>query len=505
MSKEVKIFDTTLRDGEQSPGAAMSEDQKIEVAFTLERLGVDRIEAGFPVSSPVQFSAVKRIADMLDFATVVALARSVEIDIDAARDSLKNARKKMLHVFIATSPLHRDFKLKMSKEEILKRITEKMTYARKFFDLIEFSAEDASRTEPEFLFEVIRTAIKNGATAINIPDTVGYAIPDEFARLIKSFVENVPEIKDVDLSIHCHNDLGLAVANSIAAVQNGANQVEVTLNGIGERAGNCSLEEFVMALNVRKDLLNYHTNIKTNLLYPTSKLLQNITGLIIPRNKPIFGDNAFAHESGIHQDGVIKHKETYEIMKPETIGRSFESLVLGRHSGKHAFKNKLEQYGIVLTQVQFDQAFEKFTRVADKKKEVYDEDIFLIVSSVFGGFAGGYNLEYFHTYTGNTLIPSGTVKMKRDDKEYVAVAYGDGPVDALFNAVDSALDIKTRLTEYIVQAIGHAKDAQGQVKVMLEIDGNEYVGKGTSTDIMEASVLAYINAINRKILRDENQ
>jgi 2-isopropylmalate synthase len=504
MSKEVKLFDTTLRDGEQSPGAAMSEDQKIEMAFTLERLGVDRIEAGFPVSSPVQFNAVKRIADMLDFATVVGLARCVEKDIDAVRDSLKNARNKMLHTFIATSPLHRDFKLKISKEDVLKRITEKLTYARKFFQQIEFSAEDASRTEPEFLFEVIRTAIKNGATAINVPDTVGYAIPDEFGRLVKAIVENVPEFKEygADLSVHCHNDLGLAVANSIAAVQNGATQVEVTLNGIGERAGNCSLEELVMSFSVRKDLLDFHTNIKTELLYPTSKLLQNITGLIVPRNKPIFGDNVFAHESGIHQDGVIKHKETYEIMKPESIGRSSESLVMGRHSGKHAFKKKMEQYGIVLTPEQFDRCFESFTQVADKKKEVYDEDIFTIVSSVLGGFARGYTLDYFHTFTGNTLIPSGTVKLKKDDKEYKAVAYGDGPVDALFNAIDAALAVRTRLKEFMVQAIGHTKDAQGQVKVMLEIDGEEYVGKGSSTDIIEASILAYINAINRKVLRD---
>lgn len=504
MNREVKIFDTTLRDGEQSPGAAMSEDQKIEVAFTLERLGIDRIEAGFPVSSPVQFNAVKRIADMLDFATVVGLARCVEQDIDAVRDSLKNARNKMLHTFIATSPLHREFKLKMSKEEVLKRITEKMTYARKFFDRIEFSAEDASRTEPEFLFEVIRTAIKNGATVINIPDTVGYAIPTEFGELTRLIVENVPEFKkyEVDLSVHCHNDLGLAVANSIAAVQNGANQVEVTLNGIGERAGNCALEELVMAFKVRKDLLDFHTNIKTDLLYPTSKLLQNITGLIVARNKPIFGDNVFAHESGIHQDGVIKHKETYEIMKPESIGRSIESLVMGRHSGKHAFKKKMEQYGIVLTPEQFEKCFENFTIVADKKKEVYDEDIFNIVSSVLGRFEKGYQLTYFHTYTGNTLIPTGTVKLKKDEEEYTAVAYGDGPVDALFNAIDSALGIKAQLKEFMVQAIGHERDAQGQVKIMLEIEGEEFVGKGSSTDIMEASVLAYLNAINRKILRE---
>jgi 2-isopropylmalate synthase len=506
MSTEIKIFDTTLRDGEQSPGAAMSEDQKIEMAFALENLGVDRIEAGFPVSSPVQFSAVKRISEMLDFATVVGLARCVEKDIDAVYESTKNARHKMLHFFIATSPLHREYKLKMSKEEILKRIEKMMAYARKKFDLIEFSAEDASRTEPEYLYEVVRTVVKNGGRTFNVPDTVGYAIPSETAAFFKGIVDNVPELKreGVDLSAHAHNDLGLAVANSIAAVQYGATQVEVTLNGIGERAGNCALEELAMAFNVRKDMLDFKTNIKTELLFPTSKLLQNITGLIIPRNKPIFGDNVFAHESGIHQDGVLKHKETYEIMKPQSVGRAIESLVMGRHSGKHAFKKKIEQYNIKLSQKQFDDCFDKFTVVADKKKEVHDEDIFNIVSQVLGGFEKGYKLEYFHTYTGNTLIPSGTVKIKKGDEEFISVEYGDGPVDALFKAIDAALGIEAQLMDFQIQAIGHTRDAQGQVKLMLKIDGEEFVGKGASTDIMEASVLAYINAVNRKILRDES-
>jgi len=505
MSTQIKIFDTTLRDGEQSPGASMSEDQKLEMAFALENLGVDRIEAGFPVSSPVQFSAVKRISEMLDFATIVGLARCVEKDIDAVYESTKNARNNMLHFFIATSPLHREFKLKMSKEDILKRIEKMLAYARKKFKLIEFSAEDASRTEPEYLYEVVRCVAKNGGNAFNVPDTVGYGIPSETGAFFKGIIDNVPEIKEygMDISSHAHNDLGMAVANSIAAVQNGATQVEVTLNGIGERAGNCSLEELVMAFNVRKDLLDFKTNINTELLYPTSKLLQNITGLIMPRNKPIFGENVFQHESGIHQDGVLKHRETYEIMKPSSIGMSVEGLVMGRHSGKHAFKKKIEQYKIKLTPDQFNDCFDKFTQVADKKKEVYDEDIFNIVSAVLGGFDKGYKLVYFHTYTGNTLIPSGTVKIVKGDKEFIDTAYGDGPVDALFNAIDSALTIKTELMEYQVQAIGHTKDAQGQVKIMLRIDNENFVGKGSSTDVMEASALAYINAVNRKILRDE--
>jgi 2-isopropylmalate synthase len=505
MSKRVKIFDTTLRDGEQSPGAAMSVEQKVKMAVALERLGIDRIEAGLPVSSPVQFEAVKKIGESLKSSTAVALARCLEQDIDSAYEALKKAKNKMLHIFIATSPLHREFKLKLNKDEILQSIKETLQYAKQYFPYIEFSAEDASRTEPEFLYQVIRTAIKYGATTINIPDTVGYAIPFEFSQLIEAILKNVPETKGIDLSVHCHNDLGLAVANSIASIGAGANQVEVTLNGIGERAGNCSLEELVMALNVRKDLLDFSTGINLELLYPTSLLLQSITGLIIPRNKPIIGDNAFAHESGIHQDGVIKHKETYEIMNPNKIGRHTETLIMGRHSGKHSFIDKLNQYNIILNKQQFNKAFIMFTELADKKKEVYDEDIFNIISSILGKFSLGYHLTYFHTYTGNQIIPSATVKIRKDNQEFVASGTGDGPVDALFQAIDKATGTNTRLKEYIIQAIGAGKDAQGQVKILAEINKSEYVGRGSSTDILEASALAHINAINRHLLRKDTK
>lgn len=503
MSRQIKIFDTTLRDGEQSPGASMSVEQKIEMAIALEDLGVDRIEAGFPVSSPVQFEAVEKISKKLQKATIVALSRCVEKDIDAARDSLAPAKHKMLHTFISTSPLHRDYKLKMSKEKVLDVIAKRLDYSRKFFDLIEFSLEDATRTEPEFIYDVIRTVIKHGGTTVNIGDTVGYMMPVEYGDLIKGIIENVPEVKNIDLSAHCHNDLGLAVANSIAAVMNGATQVEVTMNGIGERAGNCSLEELIMSFNVRKDLLDVTTGINTKLLYPTSKILQNITGLIVPRNKPILGDNAFAHESGIHQDGYLKHRETYEIMKPEQIGRSVESLVMGRHSGQHAFKKKLEQYHLELSPEQFQQAFESFTVVADKKKEVYDEDIINIVSSILGTFEGGFQMIYFHTYTGNTLMPSATVKLMRGNDEFTGSAHGDGPVDALFQAIDAALGTKCTLKEYVIQAIGSGRDALGHVKLSLvfEGEGDEYAGKGAATDIIEASGLAYLNAVNRHYLQ----
>ena len=499
MNRRIKIFDTTLRDGEQSPGAAMTVDQKVEMALALERLGVDIIEAGFPVSSPAQFEATRRIASQAKKTTVVGLARLLVSDIDSALRALEPAEHGMLHVFIATSPLHREQKLRIGKKDLIVNIAEKLKHARKYFEKIEFSAEDASRTERTFLVEVIKAAIGEGATVINIPDTVGYAVPSEFGDLIGFIRDRIPEFeKDgIELSVHCHNDLGLAVANSLAAVQKGATQVEVTMNGIGERAGNCSLEELVMALQVRRDMFDYRNGIRTGLLYPTSKLLQSITGLIIAKNKPIFGENVFSHESGIHQDGVIKNKATYEIMNPKDIGRKTETLIMGRHSGKHSLRQKLRQYGIALTDDQFEKAYCRFTEIADSKKEVYDEDLFSIVASLLGSYPKGYQLSYFHVYTGNTLLPSAAVKILNGGKECIASATGDGPIDALFVAVDTALGINPKLEEYLVHAIAAGKNAQGQVKVILNIGGEQYVGRGTSTDITEASLLAYINAINR--------
>jgi 2-isopropylmalate synthase len=503
MSRNIKIFDTTLRDGEQSPGASMTLEQKVEMAEALENLGVDLVEAGFPVSSKVQFEAVKRVAALLTRATVVGLARCVKKDIDAAWEALKEAKYPMLHLFIATSPLHREFKLKKSKEEVLESIRENLDYGRGFFDRIEFSPEDASRTEEDFLIEVIETAIAHGATTINIPDTVGYAMPVEFGALTEKIIEKVPAIKEgrVTLSVHCHNDLGLALANSLAAVKAGASQVEVTLNGIGERAGNCALEELVMSLEVRRDIYDVDTRIKKEYLYPTGKLLQNLTGLIFQRNKPIFGDNVFTHESGIHQHGVLSKRETYEIMNPAAIGRSSESLIMGRHSGSHALRKKLQQYNIRLTEDQFAKVFERFSEIADKKKEVYDEDLFSIVSTVLGGDLEGYRLLYFHVYTGNKLIPTATIKLQDREGETITSATGDGPVDAIFNAIDQGCGITSTLEEYIIQAVGSGKDAQGQVKLMLKIKDELYGGKASSTDIIEASALAYLNAVNRYVLK----
>lgn len=504
MARYINIFDTTLRDGEQSPGASMTLAQKVEMAEALESLGVDSIEAGFPVSSKVQFEAVQEIASLLKKAAVVGLARCVRKDIDAAYESLKRAVHPMLHVFIATSPLHRQYKLKKDKPEILASIAEHLDYARTLFDRIEFSPEDASRTEDDFLMEVIDTAIEHGATTINIPDTVGFAMPQEFGELIRKIVERTPAVKEgkVILSVHCHNDLGLALANSLAAVEAGATQVEVTLNGIGERAGNCALEELVMSMEVRRDIYDVDTHIRKEYLYPTGKLLQNLTGLLFQRNKPVFGDNVFMHESGIHQHGVLAHRETYEIMNPKTIGRTTESLVMGRHSGKHALKEKLESYNIKLTDDQFQNVFERFAEIADKKKEVYDEDLFSIVSTVLGGSVDGYRLLYFHVYTGNNLIPTATIKVQEKENESVVSSTGDGPVDAVFNAIDICCGITSTLEEYIIQAVGSGKDAQGQVKLMLKIDGDLYAGKASSTDIIEASALAYLNAVNRYVLKN---
>jgi 2-isopropylmalate synthase len=502
MARRITIFDTTLRDGEQSPGASMTVEQKVEMAEALDRLGVDRIEAGFPVSSPVQFDAVRRIGEAVKNATVAGLARCKKIDIDAVRDSLAGCPRKMIHVFIATSPLHMKHKLRMTEEEVLASVTEHITYARnQGFDLIEFSPEDASRSEWAFMVKALKTAVAAGANTLNIPDTVGYAMPDEYGQRFADLKRAIPELgSTVLLSAHCHNDRGVAVANSLAAVKAGADQVEVTLNGIGERAGNAALEELVMCLRVRKDLWDVQTGIKTEFLYPTSKLLQNITGLVTHRNKPIFGDNVFSHESGIHQHGVLKHRETYEIMDPAHIGRNRESLIMGRHSGKHALKEKLEQYNIILQDGQMDHLYEKFIAVADKKKEVYDEDLFNLVSDVLGELPSGWRLETFQTWTGNKVIPSATVVMNRGDHSCVGTEAGDGPVDAVFKSIDQCTGIPGRLTEYVIQAVGAGKDAQGQVKLQVDFNGVLADGKASSTDIIEASALAYINALNRSVL-----
>lgn len=495
--EKIQVFDTTLRDGEQSPGASMTLEQKYEIASQLARLGVDIIEAGFPVSSPQQFKACELISKEIRGTKIAALARAVEKDLDSAYEAIKKAEHSRVHTFIATSPIHMKYKLKKQPDEVIEMAVHAVKYIRKKVAEVEFSPEDATRSELDFLCRIIERVIDAGATIINIPDTVGYALPDEFGAFIKKILEGVPNIDKAILSVHCHNDLGLGVANTISAVKNGARQVEVTLNGIGERAGNAALEEFVMSLNVRKDLLPFTTNIDTKQIYNASRLLSNIIGFPIPRNKPIVGDNAFSHESGIHQDGVIKYRETYEIMTPESVGRHSSRLVLGRHSGLHGFKTRVEELGLSLTEEELKSAYERFLEIADKKKEIYDEDLFAIIGDELSKKSSVFFLEYFNIISGNLSVPTATVRIKIKDKMHEEAATGDGPVDAIFKAIDRVTGVQTTLKEYNVQALTPGKQAMGEVSVILEINGKMHIGKSSSTDILEASARAYVNALNR--------
>ncbi len=495
--EKIFVFDTTLRDGEQSPGASMTMEQKLEIASQLARLGVDIIEAGFPVSSPQQFKACELISKEIKGSIIAGLARAVEKDLDSAYEALKKAEHPRIHTFIATSPIHMKHKLKKEPDEVIEMAVKAVKYARKKVAEVEFSPEDATRSELGFLCKIIEKVIDAGATIINIPDTVGYSLPEEFGNFIKNILNGVPNIDKAIISVHCHNDLGLGVANTLAAVKNGARQVEVTLNGIGERAGNASLEEFVMALNVRKDLMPFKTNIDTKQIYNSSKLLSNIIGFPIPRNKPIVGDNAFAHESGIHQDGVIKHRETYEIMTPESVGRQSSRLVLGRHSGMHGFKTRIEEFGYNLSEVELKSAYDRFLEIADKKKEVYDEDLYAIIGDELSKKSSVFFLEYFNIISGNLSIPTATVRIKINEEMFEEAATGDGPVDAIFRAIDRVTKIKTVLNEYNVQALTPGKQAMGEVSVVIDIKSKKYIGKSSSTDILEASARAYVNALNR--------
>jgi 2-isopropylmalate synthase len=493
----ISIFDTTLRDGEQSPGASMNVEQKLEVALQLARLGVDVIEAGFPISSPHQLEGCRLISRQVKGPVIAALARALPKDIDCAADALKDAEHPRIHTFLATSPIHMEYKLRKKPEEVLAMAEEAVRYARKKVAEVEFSPEDGTRSEVPFLCKVLEKVIAAGATVVNIPDTVGYTTPEEFTAFLRALFAGTANIHKAVVSVHCHNDLGLAVANSVAAVQAGARQVEVTVNGIGERAGNASLEEFVMALAVRKDILPYAVGINTKQIWNTSRLVANTIGFPIPRNKPITGENAFAHESGIHQDGVLKKRETYEIMTPESVGRDSSQLVLGRHSGLHGFRNRLSELGLPLSDEDAKKAYERFLVIADRKKEVYDDDLYVIVSDQLGKETETYSLNYFNIQSGNVSVPTATVRILSGEDRYEEAATGDGPVDAIFNAIDRSLGITTKLLEYVVQAVTPGKQAIGEVSVSLEIDTRKFVGRGASTDILEASARAYVNALNR--------
>ncbi|MCX7809748.1 MAG: 2-isopropylmalate synthase [Leptospiraceae bacterium] len=510
----VYIFDTTLRDGEQCPGAAMSEDQKLEVAHRLEALGVDIIEAGFPISSPVQFKAVQRIAREIETPIIAALARAVRKDIETAAEALKDARRKRIHTFIASSPIHMKYKLGLEPNQVIEKAVEAVKIAKEFTEDVEFSPEDATRSEKEFLVELISRVIEAGATVINIPDTVGYTTPDEYYQLFRYLIEKCQDADKVIFSAHCHNDLGMATANSLAAVRAGARQIECTINGIGERAGNTALEEVVMAIYTRGEYFKVRTNIKTKEILKTSILVRTVTGMVVQPNKAIVGDNAFAHESGIHQDGVLKNPLTYEIMTPESVGLASNKIVLGRHSGRHALKDKLIRLGYVLDEQQFEEVFYRFTELADKKKEVYDEDIVALVDDATRKKTyQRYELIKLHVFTGKGTTPTATVKLKDNElldengnaKVLTEAATGDGPVAAIFNAIDRITGINTKIKSYRLQPISEGRDAQGQSNVLLQINDKMYAGKGVSTDILEASAYAYLDAINRFFSRDENQ
>jgi 2-isopropylmalate synthase len=497
--RRVYIFDTTLRDGEQSPGASMSPHDKLVFAKQLALLGVDIIEAGFPVSSPAQFEGVKMISEEVEGPTIAALARAVEKDIKSAYDALKNARKKRIHTFIATSPIHMEYKLRKKPDEVLKMAVEAVKYARSLVDDVEFSAEDATRSDRSFLKEIFIAVIEAGATTINIPDTVGYTTPFEFYNLVKEIKEVVGD--RALISVHCHNDLGLAVANSLSALLAGADQVEVSVNGIGERAGNASLEEVVMSIIVRNDIYPFEVGINTKEIYRTSKLLRSITGLPIAYNKPIVGRNVFAHESGIHQDGVLKYRETYEIMKPEMIGRSSSEIILGRHSGRHALKVKLNELGIKYSsEEEFEKMYEKFLELADKKKNVYEEDLIALFLGESSEELEFFTLKSVQIMSGDKAIPTATVVLRRGKKEYVESATGNGPVDAVFKAIDRIVALKNiRLEDFSITAVTSGKDAIGEVSLSVHTDGSSYSGHGTDTDIIVASTKAYLNAINKVI------
>jgi len=498
MSKIV-IFDTTLRDGEQSPGASLTTQAKIEIAHQLYSLGVDAIEAGFPASSPGDFESVNLVAKNVKGLIVCGLARCVKKDIDAAGASLKPAKRGRIHVFLATSKIHMKYKLKKAEDEIVRLAVDGVKYARRFMDDVEFSPEDASRSDRTFLYRVIEEVIKAGASTVNIPDTVGYAIPDEFGSLIKAIKNNVPNCDNAVISVHCHNDLGLGVANSIAAVKNGAGQVECTINGIGERAGNASLEEIVMAMSVRQDMLNFQTNVNQKEIYKTSRLVSRLTGILVQPNKAIVGQNAFAHEAGIHQDGILKKRITYEIMKPEDVGFSGAKIVLGKHSGRHAFSERLRKLGYKLKETELDKAFERFKIIADKKKEVFDEDLATIVDEEVMHAPEIYHLERFQVSSGSHTAPSAAIELKKKGEIVSARSSGDGPIDACYKAIDKVVGLKGRLLDYVIHAVTGGKDALGEVRIRILVKDKEFSGRGASTDIIEASIKAYLNVINKVV------
>jgi 2-isopropylmalate synthase len=497
------IFDTTLRDGEQSPGASMNLAEKLEVALALRDLGVDIIEAGFPIASPGDFEAVQVVARKVEGPVICGLARCHPDDIDRAAEALRDATRPRIHVFLATSAIHREFKLNMAKDEIVRRAVEGVQRAKGYCEDIEFSPEDAARTELDFLAEVVERVIEAGATTVNIPDTVGYAVPEQYAAAIRHLKQTVRGIDKAVISVHCHNDLGMAVANSLAAVKEGARQIECTINGLGERAGNCALEEVVMAVRTRADYFGVQTRINTKRLLPSSRLVSHITGIQVQRNKAIVGQNAFAHEAGIHQDGMLKERSTYEIMRPEDVGLQRTDLVLGKHSGRHALRQRIRDLGYHLDDVQLQRVFESFKVLADRKKEIYDADIEALAEAQIHTGPALWTLEAVTCNAGSGTIPSAAVCLwhneGRIERESVI---GDGPVDAVFKAIERITGIEVRLKDYHVRSVTVGEDAQGEAQVEAEYNGRTLRGRGVSTDIIEASALAFLQVINRVASRE---
>jgi 2-isopropylmalate synthase len=497
MTDRVIIFDTTLRDGEQSPGASMNTAEKLRIAFQLEKLGVDVLEAGFPAASEGDFEAVAQIAGRLKKTEVAALARATRADIDRAWQAVRHAVRPRIHTFIATSDIHLQYKLKLSRDAVVQAAVDAVKYATSLTDNVEFSAEDGSRSDRDYLCRVFEAAIDAGATTVNLPDTVGYAIPEEFAALVRHIRKHTPNIHKAILSVHCHDDLGLATSNTLSAIHAGARQAEVTINGIGERAGNTSLEEVVMALHTRANFLKATTGIKTEFIHPTSRLVSMVTGLLVQPNKAIVGANAFAHEAGIHQDGILKHPMTYEIMKPETIGLSTHKLVLGKHSGRHALRSHLKDLGYDLSDEELSLVFTQFKQLADKKKHVMDEDLEAIVAEGILRTQDVFVLDYLHVTAGTTVLPMASVRLMIHGRPAQDAGYGNGPIDAAYNTIAKLTGTNSELLRFSISALTGGTDAMGEVTVRLRENGLLALGKGADPDIITASAKAYINGLNR--------
>ncbi len=497
MSNRIYIFDTTLRDGEQSPGVSLNIEEKLEIAQQLKKLGVDIIEAGFPVSSIGDFNAVKAIAAEVRGPVIAGLTRAIPSEIDRTWEAVKGAENPRIHTFLATSDIHMKYKLQKGREEVLEQAVAAVKHAKKYCSDVEFSAEDAYRSDMDFLVQVVKGVIDAGATVVNLPDTVGYAVPDEFSRFINEIIKRVDNIDRVTISLHNHNDLGLAVANSLAGIMAGARQVECAVNGIGERAGNASLEEIVMALYTRNHYYNKTTGIKYSEIYRTSRLVSDLSGMSIQPNKAIVGKNAFSHESGVHQDGVMKERSTYEIMSPELLGINASTLVLGKLSGRHAFKERLDELGLSLGEDELKDAFVRFKELADRKKEITNDDIEALVRDRITKVPERFSLEYMQVTCGTGILATAAVKLGIEDKSFVVSSTGAGPVEAACHAIDKITDIYGRMKDFKIIAVGSGKDALGEVQAGIEIAGQTYTGRGLSTDIVEASVKAYLNAINK--------